>query len=107
MEVYFIVGGFILFDILTGVALALFNGTFNSSVMREGGRHKLAEVFAIVGAGLLEYTLGYIDLGVELPVVNVVAVYICVMELGSCLENICKMNPKLRELLKPYMEKLK
>lgn len=106
MEVYIIAGGFILFDILTGVIKALYNGEFNSSVMRQGGWHKLAEVTAIVGATLLQYASTKLELGFEVPMVNATIIYICAMETFSSLENICMVNPELKKFFKPYLEKL-
>ena len=79
----------------------------NSTYLRRGLFHKLSEVLAVAGSGLLEYGMSYINLGVELPVLNVVAVYICTMELISIIENIAEVNPSLAKLFKPYLEKLK
>lgn len=107
MVAYIIVAGFILFDIITGICKALYNGNFNSSVMREGGFHKASEILAVVGATLIEYSTRYISLGVEVPVVNVVVVYICVMEIISIIENLAAINPELEKLFNPYLEKLK
>lgn len=107
MGVYITVGVFILFDILTGIIKALYKEGLNSVYLRQGLFHKLSEVIATVGAGLLEYGSRYIELGVEIPVLNIVAIYICVMELVSILENLAEVNPKLANLFKPYLEKLK
>lgn len=107
MGVYITVGVFILFDILTGIIKALYKEGLNSIYLRQGLFHKLSEVIATVGAGLLEYGARYIDLGIEVPVLSIVAVYICVMELVSILENLAEVNPHLAKLFKPYLEKLK
>ena len=107
MEVYFIVAGFIVFDILTGLLKASYEGKYNSSMMRKGGLRKLAELFALVGSGLLEMACDYVQLGVNLPLLGVVSVYICVMELISVLENLSAVSPTLNRLFKPYLAKLK
>lgn len=107
MGVYITVGAFILFDILTGIIKALYKDGLNSTYLRQGLFHKLSEVIATIGAGLLEYGVQYIDLGVDVPVLNIVAVYICLMELISILENLAEVNPRLAKLFKPYLEKLK
>lgn len=106
-KVYFIVLGFIIFDILSGLLKATYEGKYNSSVMRKGGLRKLSEVFALILSGLLEYVCAFIDLGVELPLLPIVSVYICVMELISILENLCAISPILNNLFKPYLAKLK
>ena len=107
MAVYIVVGVFILFDIGTGILKAVYHGNINSTQLRQGLYHKLSEIIAMVGSGLLEYGINYINLGVDIPVLNVVAVYLCVTELVSILENLADVNPTLAKLFKPYLEKLK
>ena len=107
MGVYITVGVFILFDILTGFVKGLYKEGINSTYLRQGLFHKLSEVLAVVGSGLLEYGLGYVELGIDIPVLKVVAVYICTMELVSILENLAEVNPALGKLFKPYLQKLK
>ena len=107
MGTYITVGCFILFDILTGVLKALYNEGLNSTYLRKGLFHKLSEILAIIGSGLLEYGVQYVELGIEIPILNIVAVYICSMELVSILENLGEVNPTLGKLFKPYLEKLK
>lgn len=99
--------GFILFDIITGIIKAVYKEGLNSTVLRQGLFHKLSEILAVGGAWLLEYAISYINLGISLPLINVVSVYICIMELISIIENICIINPQLYKLFKPYLEKLK
>ena len=106
MEIYFIVAGFILADIVTGILQALYNHDLNSTKLRQGLYHKLSEVLAVVLSVGLEYACEYIELGVDVPVLKVVSVYICLMELVSILENLCEVNPRLAKLFKPYLEKL-
>lgn len=107
MQTFYVTLGFIAFDVITGLFQALYTGTFNSSTMRKGLFHKGGEILTIVGAYLLQYAVQYIDLGITVPMVNAVAVYICLMELGSIIENLCKVNPTLYDLFKPFFDKLK
>lgn len=107
MAVYIVVGIFILFDVGTGLLKAIYHGDINSTALRKGLYHKLSEIIAMVGSGLAEYGMNYIDLGVDVPVLNVVAVYLCITELVSILENLADVNPALAKLFKPYLEKLK
>lgn len=106
MEIYFIVCGFILADIITGLLQALYKGELNSTKLRQGLFHKLSEVLAVIFSIGIEYACKYIELGVDLPILNVVSAYICLMELVSILENLCEVNPALSKLFKPYLEKL-
>lgn len=103
---YITVGCFILFDIITGLLKALYEGNLNSTALRKGLFHKISEVLAVAGSVLLEYAMDYINLGVEVPVFSVVSVYICVTELISILENLGEVNPLLGKMFKPYLQKL-
>lgn len=107
MGVYITVGCFIIFDILTGILKALYNEGLNSTLLRKGLFHKLSEVLAVAGSALLEKGIIYVDIGVDIPVLKVVSIYICAMELISILENLGEVNPRLMKLFKPYLEKLK
>ena len=102
-----IVLGFIVFDVVTGLIKAGYNGNYNSAIMREGGFHKSVEVMAMAVAYFVEYAIVYINIGVDVPAVPAVTVYICIMELISILENICAVNPQMCALFKPYLDKLK
>lgn len=107
MTVYIVVGVFILFDIGTGLLKAVYRGDINSTELRKGLYHKLSEIIAVIGSGFLEYGITYINLGVDIPVLNVVGAYLCIMELVSILENLGDVNPALAKLFKPYLKKLK
>lgn len=107
MMVYAVVGIFILLDILTGILKALYTGTMDSSALHKGLFHKLAEIVAVVGSGLFEYGTTYVNLGVDLPVLEAVAGYICLMEFVSVAENLAEINPDLAKLFKPYLGKIK
>ena len=102
-----IVLGFIVFDVVTGLIKAGYNGNYNSAIMRQGGFHKSMEVMAMAVAYFVEYAIVYINIGVDVPAVPAVTVYICIMELISILENICAVNPQMCALFKPYLDKLR
>lgn len=104
---FVIVLGFITFDILTGLIKAKHDGSYNSSIMREGGYHKCMEILAVVGSYGIEYSMQYVDLGIQIPLVGSVVTYICIMEFISIMENMCAVNHELSALFKPYLEKLK
>lgn len=107
MIIYIIVGCSILFDVITGLIKGLYKRKINSTFLRVGLFHKLSEIVAVIGAGLLEYGANYIDLGFEFPILKVVGIYITTMELISILENLAEVNPTLYKLFSPYLEKLK
>lgn len=107
MKAILCASSFIAFDVMTGLLKALYCRNFNSSMMREGGFHKLSELLAMFAAYGMEFAAGYINIGFDFPAVGVVAVYLCIMEFISIAENLSEVNPQLRELFKPYLEKLK
>lgn len=82
-------------DIITGFIAAVANQNVSSSAMREGLFHKLGFIFALILAALLQYASGLLDLGVEIPTLGAVAVFIVLTETVSILENIAEMNPAL------------
>lgn len=81
-------------DFITGMAQAVYNGEWQSSVMRKGIFHKLAIMGVLVLAALFDWAKGYIDLGVlsTLPISGAVCAGFTIMEIGSTLENLHKIN---------------
>ncbi|MCC8075710.1 MAG: phage holin family protein [Clostridiales bacterium] len=92
---YLITCAFIALDFITGLVQALATKTFASSVMREGLFHKVGSVLCVVLGLLVDYAQGFVDLGVSVPVAAAICGYICVMEAGSIIENVCKINPEI------------
>lgn len=90
--------GFILLDVLTGYAQAVANKDVSSAKMRNGFWHKLALVFAILAAGMVDIATGYeLDLGFDVPIFEASCLYVMVMELTSIAENIKRMNQELAD----------
>jgi toxin secretion/phage lysis holin len=102
-----IVSTFIVLDILSGLIKALKNNEFKSSIMRQGLYSKAGSFLILFLAYLGKYACTYINLGFELPLVEAVSVYICIMEIGSILENAVAINPELdsNALLKIFKRK--
>ena len=99
-----ICAGFMAFDIISGLLQAIANKTYASSKMRVGLWHKISFILIIALAVGLEFAQGFIDLGFTVPLVVPVCAYICMNEIGSIIENLALLNPKLvpaklRELL--------
>lgn len=105
--IYIITAGFILLDMLTGLFKAFKEKAYTSSIMREGLFHKVGSLLCIVFGLLVDYAQSLIDLGVSIPVATSICAYIILMEIGSIIENICKINPEiLPEKLQQYFSKL-
>lgn len=98
-----IVASFIAADILTGLIAALHNGEYKSSVMRTGLWSKLGEAAAVLLSVLCEWALPIIGVDIQIPIFEGVSAYLCLMELGSCVENITKISPELKTVLSHYL----
>ena len=104
---FFIAGMFIGLDVITGIIKAIKLKKFNSSGMREGLIHKCGSILCIALGALVEFALGYLDLGVDIPVAIPIIVYVVTMEIGSIIENIHDINPEIvPEKLSQFFEKL-
>lgn len=93
--IYAIVMGFMVLDFVTGLVKAFATGHYSSTRMREGLFHKCGLTLCVVLGVLVEYAQGYLELGVNMPVAAAVCGYICLMETGSILENLCCICPEL------------
>ena len=105
--VYLIVGCFIILDMLTGLVKAFKEQDYTSSIMREGLFHKCGSVLCILLGALTDYAQTLIDLGVTIPVSTTICIYICLMEIGSIIENVSIINPEIMpDKLKGFFSKL-
>lgn len=85
---------FMIFDIITGLWASWSTHTYKSSIMREGGKHKITLVLVIIFGVLLDYAQTQVDLGFSIPATLLICMYIIIMEIGSCKENITKAYSK-------------
>ena len=95
MTIYAIAFAFIVLDFLTGIIKAFATNSFTSTKMREGLFHKVGLILCMILGGLVDFAQGYLDLGVSVPVAAAICVYICLMEITSIIENVCKINPQI------------
>ena len=105
--VFIITAVFIILDMVTGIIKAFREKAFTSSIMREGLFHKSGSILCIVLGALIDYGQAYMELGFNVPIAVPICIYICTMEIGSIIENICIINPKfLPEKIKEHFSKL-
>lgn len=105
--IYIIVSAFILLDLITGTVKAFKEKNFTSTVMREGLFHKAGSLMVIAFGALVDYAQGYLDLGVSIPVASSLCIYVCLMEIGSIIENVSVINPRIiPNKLQSYFQKL-
>lgn len=99
----------IVLDVITGFVKAWFNREVDSTVIREGGKHKISEILIIIFAIYVKKGIVYLNVEIPFNPITLVCSYIIVMECISILENIGKMNnkcipPKLTKFLKKLSE---
>ncbi len=88
----------ILLDWVFGLGNALMQKQFSSEKMRMGIGHKCSELgFVLVGIIADAMLLSGLDIGFNGPVLTAVAIYLCVMEIGSLLETFAKINPEIAD----------
>lgn len=107
MTIYVCTAVFIFFDIITGLIKGWYGRKLDSTVLRQGLFNKLTEVLCVAFSSFIEYGGDKINLGFELPVVEVVCGYICLTEFISIVENLCEINPSLNKLFGKYLQKAK
>ena len=105
--IYVVTGGFIVLDMATGLVKAFKEKSYTSTVMREGLFHKCGSILTIVFGLLVDYAQTFVDIGVSIPVAVSICTYIILMECGSIIENVGKINPEIIPAkIKSYFSKL-
>lgn len=84
----------IVLDVITGFIKAWFNKQVDSSIVREGGKHKISELLIIIFSIYVKKGIVYLNVDIPFNPVTLVCGYIIVMECISIIENIGKMNSK-------------
>ena len=94
----------IVFDIISGFGAAAANNGIDSSKMRKGIWHKLAEVMFVFVADIIDgLLLGGLQIQIQ-PVLVGTLLFLVFMELLSIVENLVKANPDLARV--PLVNKL-
>lgn len=88
---------FIAFDIIVGFIGSIKNKTFKSSIMREGMFHKVGSILIILLGDLIAYSSNFFNIGYGKEISSCICIYIVIMEVGSILENLGKLNPELQK----------
>ena len=95
MIIYAIAFAFSGLDFFTGLTKAFATNSFTSTKMRQGLFHKVSLILCMILGGLVDFAQVYLELGITIPVAEAICVYICLMEITSIIENICKINPEI------------
>ena len=95
------------FDIIIGLIKAFTTHSYESGIMREGLFHKLGEILCLIFAVVCDLTLPAMGIILPVSITGAVAAYLVFMEIGSVVENIGVMNPKLGKYLALVFAKVK
>ena len=102
-----VVLSFVILDIVTGLAKAFATTGFDSSIMRQGFWHKLGELLAVALTLAVDYGAPEIGLPISVHLTGICCAYLVLMEIGSIVENIGKINPALVGPLSKIFAKLR
>lgn len=98
-HVFMVILALVCIDYVSGIIGGCMTEGFDSKKMREGLLHKLTYFIAIAVCMCIEYLSTYMELGFVFGsgLTVMACVWIVVTEVGSILENICKINPELSD----------
>lgn len=88
---------FVFTDYITGVVNAAMHSRLNSSKMREGLGHKFTYCVLIFIAYIIDAIQLNSSLNLPFELFPVVSLGIIAIELTSIIENVCEINPELRD----------
>ena len=88
---------FIFTDYITGVVNAAMHSRLNSSKMREGLGHKFAYCVLIFISYIIDTIQLNSSLNLPFELFPIVSLGIIAIELTSIIENVCEINPELKE----------
>ena len=95
-------------DVLTGLLGAVKKKNLDSTLFRQGLIKKACYWLAAITAYAVEWLSMFADLGVNLPIFSAVMVAMILCEVLSVVENLCIINPDLKNLgLSEYFTKAK
>lgn len=93
-------------DVITGVIKAIKNKELNSTKAREGMYKKASFIVFIAFGYLADYSMSYIDMGINFPAAATICALVVVTEAISVLENLGAINPEIVKLVAPFLSAL-
>lgn len=89
---------FVAFDTISGLIKAFATNTFNSTKVKEGIFHKSALILIMVMSIVIDILSGFIpSMPFTVPLTQGCCLLIIGMECMSVLENVCAINPALKD----------
>lgn len=97
----------IFLDIVSGVIKAVYNDSFTSRGLRQGGLRKLSEFICVLMGWGMEYAQLQFGIDNPLPACAAISTYIIIMEIISIFENLGEVSPSLKKVMEPILSALK
>lgn len=89
---------FVAFDVTSGLIKAFATNTFTSTKVKEGIFHKAALILIIIMSAAIDILTGFIpSMPFTVPLTQGCCLLIIGMECMSVLENVCAINPALKD----------
>ena len=89
---------FVAFDTISGLIKAFATNTFTSTKVKEGIFHKAALILIIIMSAAIDILSGFIpSMPFTVPLTQGCCLLIIGMECMSVLENVCAINPALKD----------
>lgn len=89
---------FVAFDTISGLIKAFATNAFNSTKVKEGIFHKAALILIMVMSVVIDILSGFIpSMPFTVPLTQGCCLLIIGMECMSVLENVCAINPTLKD----------
>ena len=88
---------FIIIDYITGVINAALKNNISSQKMREGLGHKATYIILLSVCYIIDTLQLNTDLSLPAKIFPIVSCGILLIELTSIIENICEINPELKQ----------
>lgn len=89
---------FVAFDTISGLIKAFATNAFNSTKVKEGIFHKAALILIMVMSAVIDILSGFIpSMPFTVPLTQGCCLLIIGMECMSVLENVCAINPALKD----------
>lgn len=84
-----------LLDLITGMVVAIKRHNLMSTKLRDGLFKKVGFFVCYFLGWLMDNYGGEIGFHFDLPVLGVIVLYVCTVEISSIIENLAKLNPKI------------
>lgn len=97
---------FMVFDMITGLIMAVKNKDVDSTKFRDGLWKKTGTGCLLAFGYVVDYAIQYLDIGINSPIGLMLCVSVVVLEAISILENIGNINPDLVSVITPFLSKL-